>query len=141
MRVSELSGEDLNRAVAMALGMQVYLIQDRQAWAKDRTSVAMKWVTSSTGAKPTWMQALAIPNFVSSWVHTGPLIEQFQVALSWSDMFDNWRAVIERQPEDQFVDEDGATALEAICRAVVAIQYGEEIDMGEQLICLPSNSK
>jgi hypothetical protein len=118
MHVSELKGELLDLWVAKAVGWPFWM---QDAWGD--------WhPMADSRNERQWRPR-------TDWCHCGPLIEEWKVELDfffispYSGEFDVWRAFA-REPDYDSCgppDWEGSGALEAICRAIVAGVYGEEV--------------
>ena len=108
-----LKGVALDWAVAQAVGVEVALVPPAYGlgW-RLMTPSGLAW-------SPTrW------------WSQGGPLIEQFLV-----DVWENggaWVAIL--TCENPMFEEDGDTPLEAVCRAVVALKLGSDVEVPKELL-------
>ncbi|MDE9527949.1 phage protein NinX family protein [Xenorhabdus bovienii] len=70
----------------------------------------------------------------TDWSQCGELIEKHRVELDFNSVSEEWSAYIFNFEELESVIEDGDTPQIAICRAVVATQLGDEVDIPDELV-------
>lgn len=134
--VTELKGDALDYAVAQALGLDVVVSPTLVVAGQTRRKAYPAILTEYVGM--TWPRVL---DYSTAWRAAGPLIARFGMSLirttDLSGRPNGWRA-------GPFGDDMlcGDTALEAVCRAAVAMHHRSktvEIDIPEELI--PMNPK
>jgi len=113
-KTSELTGDNLNHAVALAQGWLSgwSTALDEKIWLIERD---MKWVKRY--------------NPEQDWAQCGELIEKFNISLTFEeDGF--WSATCYDENTNEGEDIGlGETAQQAICRCVVASVYGDEVEL------------
>ncbi|CDH06830.1 conserved hypothetical protein [Xenorhabdus bovienii str. oregonense] len=70
----------------------------------------------------------------TDWSQCGQLIEKHRVELNFNSVSKEWSAYIFNFEELESVIEDGDTPQIAICRAVVAARWGNEVDIPDELV-------
>lgn len=132
IKTGELSGEQLNWAVAVAVGLKPF-VQGAHYGAPDRVFVEAENAGSLSGIryKPS-----------TDWSQGGPLIERFGIRLG--KVGRHWyggRLIPQSGLSDNYEDFDGETDVEgeggpliAACRAIVAAKLGDEVDVPEGLV-------
>jgi hypothetical protein len=104
--------------------------------------LSLRWavasVTQSEMPSPAQFKFWGSFNPDINWLHGGPLIEKFKVALFWHDKYNHGHGMFEADCSDNFVyagadDAIGETALVAICRAIVMAKLGDEVEIPDEL--------
>ncbi|WP_258087442.1 DUF2591 domain-containing protein [Xenorhabdus bovienii] len=107
IKTSELTGRALDWAVALADGFDI------------NSLIGMPQLT---------------PEYSTDWSECGQLIEKHHVELNFNSVSKEWSAYIFSFEELESVIEDGESPTIAICRAVVAAQLGDEVDIPDELV-------
>lgn len=120
MKVSELSGAELDYWVARA-----------QGWTKE------KYPSLDGGEDDCWCwdgaPRITVFGYCphDNWMQCGPLIEKYKISLGYSSSF-GWIAEIWQKQKIMrgfdHIEQCGESPAIAICRAVVASAYGEEVE-------------
>ncbi|MDE9571291.1 phage protein NinX family protein [Xenorhabdus bovienii] len=120
IKTSELTGRALDWAVCLAIGGTAN---------EDNTEVQ----APNNGY---YLLSNGKGNFTPStdWSQCGELIEKHRVELDFNSVSEEWSAYIFNFEELESVIEDGDTPQIAICRAVVATQLGDEVDIPDELV-------
>ncbi|MGJ0628754.1 phage protein NinX family protein [Xenorhabdus bovienii] len=115
IKTSELTGKALDYAVALA-----------QGWKK----------MADYNGYSTPNGVVIAPEYIPSWdwSQCGELIEKHHVELIFNSVSEEWSAYIFSFEELESVLEDGESPTIAICRAVVAAQLGDEVDIPDELV-------
>lgn len=117
MRTAELTGALLDYWVARAEGLSVGIVNGRPVlWVGARCDKPGCAVVHKRGGPA--------PAYSSNWMHSGPLIDK-HIANLTTDGF-SWRAVA-WEAAGVKCPAEGATPLQAICRAVVRAAFGDEV--------------
>jgi hypothetical protein len=109
MKVSELDSAELDYWVAKAIGHERWVF-DGDDWVPgkdDAVGVPVEWNPSR------------------NWEDCGPLIEEWDIALSPIQENGGWMATVTIWGKE--ANGRGYSALEAVCRAIVASVYGKEV--------------
>lgn len=128
IKTSELSGERLNWAVAVAVGLKPF-VQKAHYGVPDRVFIEVERDPEVEGSligkryKPS-----------TDWSQGGPLIERFKV-----DIITERDCLVSAYANDdkyQPLTEDmyGSDHLIAACRAIVSSKLGDEVDVPEGLV-------
>lgn len=124
MKTNTLTGADLNRAVAMALGLKPELI-DGSHWPNNPAGSI--WATKSARFKNEWVP---IPDYAGNIAVAWLIIEREFICLNGDDGAPNtppsWTASIF---DDGEMAAEGPTALIAAMRCFVASVYGDEVEL------------
>ncbi|MDE9566301.1 DUF2591 domain-containing protein [Xenorhabdus bovienii] len=112
LKTSELTGQALDWAVAKSIGLPAIVTPFGNLIIK-----GMEDYTPST-----------------DWAQCGELIEKHHVELNFNSVSEEWSAYIFNFEELESVIEDGDTPQIAICRAVVAAQLGDEVEIPDELV-------
>lgn len=112
MKTAELEGKILDYYVALAVG---------HTWR-------CKWMLEENGYNA-WQSyeegwGNPTPPYSSDWAMCGPLIERFELRLSMAGRH-AWRAKYFKTGDFDHVE--GKNPQEAICRAVVALHFGQDV--------------
>ena len=120
MKTSDLTGLLLDYWVAKSLGWET----GRLGTQSKTDPVDRGWYGDGTGD-----YGISIDQFKPSqrWQTCGPLIEKYRIAIGCSGNDDHWTAYIPRK-EKYVLARKGETPLIAVCRCIVASQYGDEVD-------------
>ena len=114
MKVSELLGGLLDYWVARAV---------------DIDGAKLELVASGGGQYCTIDRGSIVFDPSSNWAQGGPLMDKFHVSLHYFVSRKIWKAVIDIDASNGVKTEEfGECALLALCRAVVAWKFGEEVD-------------
>ena len=114
MKVSELQGGLLDYWVARAV---------------DIDGAKLELVASGGGQYCTIDRGSIVFDPSSNWAQGGPLMDKFHVSLYHFESLKQWKAVIgPSESNDATAREFGESALLALCRAVVAWEFGEEVE-------------
>lgn len=133
MKTSTLTGADLNRAVAMALGHKVYKIEHpdpRRGYI---------WVLRMHDDIPDWMQSRAIPEYANDISLAWPIIVKHKICIDAGDgcyknkdrMWAAWPAAHAPVRADEEIT--AADPLVAAMRAFVKLKLGDDVALGEKL--------
>ncbi|WP_340615823.1 phage protein NinX family protein [Xenorhabdus entomophaga] len=143
IKTSELTGRALDWAVARAVGMDIYMVNhydDEYAWignGRVRQAAFEKPIITVGLCNDVHIEfeAESKPYSPSTdWARCGPLIEKHHVELNFNSVSEEWSAYIFNFEELESVIEDGDTPQIAICRAVVAAQLGDEVEIPDELM-------
>ncbi|MDE9480010.1 DUF2591 domain-containing protein [Xenorhabdus bovienii] len=115
IKTSELTGRALDWAVAKADGRGVKINELGYVFVNDNRSIGV--YSPST-----------------DWAKCGELIEKHRVELDFNSVSEEWSAYIFNFEELESVIEDGDTPQIAICRAVVAAQLGDEVEIPDERV-------
>jgi hypothetical protein len=123
-RVKDLTGEELDAAVALAEGWR--LLPDRYGWERPRSR------TGVAGELIQYVDFHAEPlHFSTEWEHGGPIIERERIGTA--PLNDGWGATVGDliSSDGPTVDAGayGPTALIATMRAWVQAKFGDEIEL------------
>ncbi|WP_258087316.1 DUF2591 domain-containing protein [Xenorhabdus bovienii] len=126
IKTSELTGRALDWAVARAIGATEEIMPSGNTWLKPNDD----WYVSN---RDTY-------NFEPStdWEQCGELIDKYLDDVTYMGRKDNhWVASVRALTVDDFSifkTQTGDTPQIAICRAVVAAQLGDEVDIPDELV-------
>jgi hypothetical protein len=112
IRTAELTGNQLNFAVAMSLG-----------WKRSETP---DFFINPFGYNPDW--GVRLPLFSLSWMYAGPIIEQSKIVIS-PDPANGWSA----RPYGDKRECYGETPLIAAMRCKVMMRFGNTIDIPDDI--------
>lgn len=126
MKVSELQGGWLDYWVARAVGKTVNAGSHTGLISVRDDSMFCGYIgqhaDSRYPATPQWSPS-------TNWAQGGPLMDKFHASLYHFESLKQWKAVIgPSESNDATAREFGESALLALCRAVVAWKFGEEVD-------------
>ena len=126
MKTSELTGAELDAAVAMIEGIDDLVEKDgRMCHVREWDPEGLSWRDSLRD----WVMWV---DYAPSqrWDHGGPIIERERICVSFGanqDSFPGWGALMGPERYNQEADAYGPTPLIAAMRAFVASKYGEEL--------------
>lgn len=123
MKTATLTGPDLNRAVAMSLGLKVWRV-DNPAAIYSPDQPAHRWVLSSHDGKPTWMETRGIPDYAGDISWAWPIIKKHKIETQHNG--DTWLACGTQPPTAWWPDPDPQVAA---MRCFVASVYGDEVEL------------
>ena len=121
IKTSELSGKALDWALAKAIFPESFAgrcnKQGLPYWAAG-------WLRSGSPS--------------TDWAQLGPLIDQYKISMMPRPVLDLsnaywWAQVGPERPENSTLNH-GETALIAACRAIVAAELGDEVEIPEELV-------
>lgn len=123
MKVSELTGAELDYWTARAEGIPAEQLDIRQVPRTDRLHVVRTVPATVLSESASWLVGAEVMRYSTDWAQGGPLIEKHCHALlrgfgaEWnaSPVLDQWYS-------------HGDTPLQTICRAVVRAAFGDEVD-------------
>lgn len=123
VKTSELSGVQLDVAVALALGGEITRPQDAQVYLNGMHQLCGE-------ANKRHSRYVFSPS--TDWSQCGPLRDEFNVGIEPGSASDGRRYayVPGRELDGSF----GETALIAICRAVVSAKLGYEVEIPDELM-------
>lgn len=122
VKISKLNNEQLDYWVAKAQGWYLERPQDNQFINSDgeRVVAGMEW--PKYWDIPEWLYRPSV-----DWKQAGELLERYQIAISYPQTPDmsnkNWIAQVRHKKPIR-----GMTPQQAICMAVIASVYGDEVD-------------
>jgi hypothetical protein len=128
MKTSELTGALLNYWVARAEGYQfIDIPPDANGENASRVLAPPDLLESGWTPAPTGKYGHIIPDWSTSWVHGGPIIERERIATEW--FYGEWAAHMGPRPMALTVGQYSAapTPLIAAMRAYVASKFGDEV--------------
>lgn len=124
IKTSELSGSNLDWAVAVAVGAHC------QETGSSDLRTGKHWMVSG-------FRAMRWDDWTPStdWSQGGPMIERFDICVMRCDVRGWVASESWFEPYESIcVDASGPSALIAACRAIVAAKLGDEIDVPEGLV-------
>lgn len=125
MKTSELEGEQLNYAVALAEGMNVKGVL--YTW-NGRTKLKVQ-----TGEAPCEYQEMTF-NYAYDWSQGGEIIEREQLDVVYRPDYSDWASCkFDRDKPKQHL-QTGETPLIAAMRCYVAMKLGDEVKTPEELL-------
>jgi hypothetical protein len=128
MRVAELTGAHLDYWVARAEGIPAHRLR---VLPVQRSKNAHCVHLDPNG------QAVGVWNYSTDWEHGGPLVDKYRIDLEALSAPVFWRAELFSRDASftggEWCSDDGDTALQAICRAVVRAAFGDEVE--EVAVC------
>lgn len=157
VKTSELSGVQLDVAVAIAIGGHITRAQDAQVYLNGMHQLC---------GEENKRHSRYVFSPSTDWIHCGPLMTTYQIFIEpphdvhklmldekgnpkgcW-ETYESWHAsvstrVAERPPREAFEGwyfpggpyrAEGETPQIAICRAVVAAKLGDEVDIPDELM-------
>lgn len=136
-RVADLTGAQLDYWVARAEGIPAEQLTIRRVQRSTDTH-CIKGQLVGRLYLPRW----EVLNYSTDWVQGGPLIEKYRVRhlgelsrLEWNVYFGAQFKVVGNHTVKKHSGArgDGATPLQAICRAVVRAAFGDEVE--EVVVC------
>lgn len=130
IKTSELEGVALDWAVAKAIGR---IDQNPEYWFDEDGEPMILWLSDS-GEKIGWEGMRENWNPSIDWSQCGPLLTENPCDIEWYGVDGKalgWFATCDSGSGDRFV---GHTCQQAICRAIVAAELGEEIDISDELV-------
>ncbi|MCK1788934.1 phage protein NinX family protein [Pseudomonas violetae] len=127
--LNDLDGPGLDWAVAQAAGIPVQFDPDQH----QHQHVTMVWQVYPHGLVPFRPSA--------DWSDAGPLIRQFQMALTpeshygaeGTEMSDRWIADIYYDGGDHYTTEPARDELVAACRAIAVTKFGDTLNVPAEL--------
>lgn len=133
MKTSTLSKADLNRAVAMALGLKIYRLVHP-------TRGNVLWLLSTTDTHPNWFETRSIPDYAGDIALAWPIIKEKRIALipaprHWNDESaeyvngSSWRSMQQTSARTCAKGYDLHDPQIAALRAFVASVYGDEVEL------------
>lgn len=108
-KVNELTGDNLNHAVALA-----------QKWSKS-TKFGVPIYTDENGTNTEYCKGYDPEH---NWTQCGELIDKFRIDLSHEN-----NKVIAKTYDYEWIKAVGITAQQAICRCVVDSVFGDEVEL------------
>lgn len=69
----------------------------------------------------------------TDWSQGGPLIEKYRIRIT-PEYEGQWYADLYRDDEEPLASAEGSTALIAVCRSVVAVEFGEVVQAPKELM-------
>lgn len=121
LKIAELTGAALDYAVTKAVHGNALFLKNPMM-----SKVPYIFVTTGDGRE------LRV-SYSTNWAHCGPLVDQFKIDIDQITE-DYVIASIFKPYGDLTVDYNGPTALIAICRAVVAAKFGDEVEIPDELL-------
>lgn len=123
MKVSELTGAQLDYWTARAEGIPAEQLTIRRVQRSTECHVVREWVRND----PIIGRDIVVLAPSTNWGQAGPLVEKHRVDLYWIAGHSGCGAFIGSD------DGHGDTPLQAICRAVVRAAFGDEVE--EVAVC------
>lgn len=136
IQTKDLTGVALDWAVAKSVGAYKGLVKPYKNSDTEESALIFP-----NAGHCEWMQGEYHPS--TDWAQGGPLIDQYKIDLYWHHEYqldDETRPMWEACCENAQVvfaddyDPIGETALIAACRAIVAAELGDSVDVPDELI-------
>lgn len=122
MKTAELTGAQLDYWVARAEGIPAEQLEIRIVPRTDWLHVVRMVPVSALGYPELHQVAGGVMRYSTEWAQGGPLIEKREIDLTYET--DGQRRIAWCGPTHSY----GDTPLQAICRAVVRAEFGDDVE-------------